>query len=78
MLSQRARDRVRTLLLRHAVRVGNHGIVRVVAEVDADGVVTSLGPGDTHIVAFYDNGVSAVPVLRQAISSLRPPTPSAE
>ena len=35
-----------------------------IAEVDADGVVSSRGPGDTHIIAFYDNGVAAVPVLR--------------
>jgi hypothetical protein len=35
-----------------------------IAEVNEDGVVTSLGTGDTHIVAFYDNGVHAVPVLR--------------
>ncbi len=35
-----------------------------IAEVDADGVVTSLGPGDTHVVAFYDNGVTAVPAIR--------------
>src|SRR5207245_593382 len=26
--------------------------------------IKSVGPGDTHIVAFYDNGVSAIPVLR--------------
>jgi hypothetical protein len=35
-----------------------------VAEVSESGVVTSLGAGDTHIVAFYDNGVHAIPVLR--------------
>jgi hypothetical protein len=35
-----------------------------IAEVSEDGVVTSLGSGDTHIVAFYDNGVHAIPVLR--------------
>ncbi len=35
-----------------------------IAEVGEDGVITSVGPGDTHVVAFYDNGVSAVPVLR--------------
>jgi hypothetical protein len=35
-----------------------------VAEVDADGVVTSRGAGDTHVVAFYDAGVAVVPVLR--------------
>jgi len=40
-----------------------------IAEVGEDGVVTSVGPGDTHVVAFYDNGVTAVPVLR-AVSDL--------
>lgn len=35
-----------------------------VAEVDETGNVSSLGPGDTHVVAFYDNGVAAIPVLR--------------
>lgn len=35
-----------------------------VADVDENGRVTSVGPGDSHIVAFYDNGVVAVPVLR--------------
>lgn len=35
-----------------------------VADVSADGIVSSRGQGDTHIVAFYDNGIVAVPVLR--------------
>ena len=35
-----------------------------IATVDQDGVVTSAGLGDTHVVAFYDNGITAVPVLR--------------
>lgn len=35
-----------------------------VAQVDADGVVRSLGKGSTHIIACYDSGVIAVPVLR--------------
>ncbi|MBW3543348.1 MAG: DUF1549 and DUF1553 domain-containing protein, partial [Planctomycetes bacterium] len=35
-----------------------------VAEVTPEGVVRSTGPGDTHVVAFYDNGIFAVPVLR--------------
>ena len=35
-----------------------------VAVVDENGRVTSAGPGDSHVVAFYDNGVIAVPVLR--------------
>ena len=34
-----------------------------VATIDETGLVTSAGPGDTHVVAFYDNGVVPVPVL---------------
>lgn len=35
-----------------------------IAVVDeATGVVTAAEPGDTHIVAFYDNGVAPVPVM---------------
>ncbi|WP_254508513.1 DUF1549 and DUF1553 domain-containing protein [Anatilimnocola floriformis] len=33
------------------------------AEIDENGVVTALGPGDTAVVAFYDNGVTPIPVL---------------
>jgi hypothetical protein len=33
------------------------------AAVDAAGLVTSLMPGDTHVVAFYDNGIASVPVI---------------
>ena len=39
--------------------------------VDRDGRATSTGRGDTHIVAFYDNGVAAVPVLRP-VTDARP------
>ncbi len=35
-----------------------------VMTVDQDGVVASVGPGDTHLIAFYDNGVAAIPVIR--------------
>ena len=35
-----------------------------IVTVDGDGLATSIGEGDTHIVAFYDNGVAAIPVLR--------------
>ncbi|MDV6030538.1 MAG: DUF1553 domain-containing protein [Phycisphaera sp. RhM] len=35
-----------------------------VVTVDSDGRLTSTGPGDSHVVVFYDNGVAAVPVLR--------------
>lgn len=34
-----------------------------IAEIDADGTVTGIGVGDTHVVAFYDNGVAPVPVI---------------
>ncbi|MCA9191555.1 MAG: DUF1549 domain-containing protein [Planctomycetales bacterium] len=39
-----------------------------VATVDEDGKVCSTGSGDTHIVAFYDNGIAALPVLRPRTS----------
>lgn len=32
--------------------------------VDRDGQLRSTGRGDTHVIAFYDNGVAAVPVMR--------------
>lgn len=35
-----------------------------VAEIDANGLVTATEPGDTHVVAFYDNGVVPIPVIR--------------
>ncbi len=34
-----------------------------VAEISESGIVTSKGKGDTHIVAFYDNGVAVAQVL---------------
>ena len=37
-----------------------------VANVDADGLVTAGGPGDTHVIVFYDNGVQPIPVLQPA------------
>jgi hypothetical protein len=41
-------------------QTSNDAIVRV----NRDGLVTSIGVGDTHIIALYDNGVAAIPVLR--------------
>ncbi|MBL6704536.1 MAG: PSD1 domain-containing protein [Planctomycetaceae bacterium] len=35
-----------------------------VATINQDGLVKSAGAGDTHVIAFYDNGVAAIPVLR--------------
>jgi len=50
-----------------------------VAQVDSDGVVRSLGKGSTHIIACYDSGVVAVPVLRPVsdrVGSSYPPVPT--
>jgi len=33
------------------------------AAIDENGMVTALGTGDTAVVAFYDNGVTPIPVL---------------
>ncbi len=34
-----------------------------IATVNEDGLVTARNPGDTHVVAFYDNGVTPIPVV---------------
>ena len=41
-------------------QTNNDAVVRV----SRDGLATSTGEGDTHLIAFYDNGVAAIPVLR--------------
>lgn len=35
-----------------------------IANVTEDGVVSAVEPGDTHVVVFYDNGITPVPVIR--------------
>lgn len=35
-----------------------------IATIDETGKVTAMEPGDSHVVAFYDNGVVPVPVIR--------------
>ncbi|QDV37357.1 DUF1549 and DUF1553 domain-containing protein [Tautonia plasticadhaerens] len=35
-----------------------------IAEVDPEGVVTSVGAGDTYVIASYDNGVVGTQVIR--------------
>lgn len=35
-----------------------------IAVIDEDGGVRVVGKGDTHVVAFYDNGVAVVPVMQ--------------
>lgn len=46
-----------------------------IAEVSPEGLVSPRGAGDTHIVAFYDNGVAAVPVLRPVSDRVGPDAP---
>lgn len=41
-----------------------------VASVDAEGLVTATAFGDTHLIAFYDNAVAAIPVIN--IDTSRP------
>jgi uncharacterized protein DUF1553/uncharacterized protein DUF1549 len=48
-----------------------------IAEVDADGVLTSKDRGDTHVVAFYDGGVAVAPVLRPVSEKVGPAYPVA-
>ena len=43
-----------------------------VAKVSKDGMVRGGNSGDTHVVAFYDNGVAAIPVLIPYSKSDRP------
>ena len=41
-----------------------------VAEIDEDGLVTSGEAGDTHVVVYYDNAVTPVPVLQRITTKL--------
>jgi hypothetical protein len=34
-----------------------------IATVTKEGVIAAQGRGDTHVIAFYDNGIAAVPVI---------------
>lgn len=34
-----------------------------IAAVNATGLVTAVGKGDTHVIVFYDNGIAAVPAI---------------
>jgi hypothetical protein len=47
-----------------------------IAEIGEDGVVTSLGRGDTHVVAFYDNGVAVTQILRPVSEDVGPRYPA--
>lgn len=47
-----------------------------VAKVDLAGKITVVGKGDTHIVAFYDNGVVPVSVLLPVTDKVGPKYPT--
>jgi hypothetical protein len=47
-----------------------------VAKVDVNGVITCVGKGDTHIVAFYDNGVVPVAVMLPVSDQVGPKYPN--
>ena len=42
-----------------------------VVAIDADGLASAVGPGATHLVAFYDNGVASVPAIVPVSNPLR-------
>lgn len=44
-----------------------------VATVSRDGMVSSVGSGDTHVVAFYGNRIASIPVLRPLSSTEHQP-----
>ncbi len=46
-----------------------------VSNVSDTGEVKSIGPGDTHIVAFYDNGVLPIPVMLPVSDKVGPKYP---
>ncbi|WP_406700640.1 DUF1549 and DUF1553 domain-containing protein [Singulisphaera sp. Ch08] len=46
-----------------------------IAEVDQDGLITSKGKGDTHIVAFYDNGLAVTQILSPVSEQVGPKYP---
>lgn len=43
-----------------------------VVAVNEDGLLTSVGEGDSHVIVFYDNGVVSVPVLRPFLRKSNP------
>lgn len=47
-----------------------------IAEIGEDGIVTSLNPGDTHVVAFYDNGVAVTQALLPVSDRIGPDYPA--
>jgi hypothetical protein len=46
-----------------------------VAAIDEVGLVTAMDKGDTHVVAFYDNGVSPIPTMMPVSDKIGPSYP---
>jgi hypothetical protein len=46
------------------------------AKIDENGLVTCLNKGDTHVVAFYDNGVFPVPTMLPVSANVNEKYPS--
>jgi len=44
-------------------------------KIDENGLATALGPGDTHVVAMYDNGVTPIPVMLPVSGQVGPKYP---
>ncbi len=44
-----------------------------IASVTEEGVITTLAPGDTHLIAFYDNEAAVVPILLPYPGAAPPP-----
>ena len=47
-----------------------------IVTIDDTGLATSTGPGDSHVVAFYDNGVVPVPVMLPVSDKFGPKYPA--
>lgn len=47
-----------------------------VAAISDTGLIESKGAGDTHVVAFYDNGVAPIPVMLPVSESVGPKYPT--
>jgi hypothetical protein len=47
-----------------------------VVAIEQTGLVTAAGPGDSHVVAFYDNGVVPVPVIFPVSDQVGPRYPA--
>lgn len=47
-----------------------------IASVDDKGVVTATGPGDSHVVVFYDNGVVPIQVIQPVSEKFGPNYPA--